>query len=112
MRVIRGLFCGGLFLALVLLLGSGLVEGPGQAPPPEARRSVNKTALLPVPAAAGEMTPERDTQRQAGTREVFFAGRAPVACCTICRDGQGLPLGDAPWYRAAWAACPPEGRFG
>lgn len=112
MRVIRRLLWGGLSLALVLLLGSGLVEGPEQAPVAPVQRPVSETALLPASAGAGETTPARDPQRPAGTREVCFAGTPLPLCAAICRDGQGLPLGDKPWYRAAWAACPPEGCFG
>ena len=113
MRFIRGLVCGGLFLALVLLLGGSLVEGPEQAPRPVLPQSVSETALLPGLMAGTETAPARGTEkRQIRIRETLPAQPDPSLCAGICRDAGGIPLQEKPWYRAAWTACPPEGRFG
>lgn len=113
MRGIRYALYGMLFLALVLLLGSSLVEGPPQATLPEAARCVGETALLPGTAAAPEAGTDRAPERRQMTaRAMAVALPAAEPAVEICRDRQGLPLGQRPWYRAAWGACPPEGRFG
>ena len=113
MRFIRGLVCGVLFLALVLLLGGSLVEGPKQDTGPAPPLSAGETALLPGLSAEAETAPAREAERrQIRVRETPAMRPDPTVCAGICRDAGGIPLREKPWYRAAWTACPPEGRFG
>ena len=113
MRRIPSVLLGLFVLALVLLLGSGLVRGPEEAESAAAARPLQETALLPGAAGAVE-TPEAaashdppgrgETAVLTAALPMSPAGDGGLAC--------GLHLGSLPWYRAAWAACPPEGCFG
>ena len=109
-RALAGLFG----LALLVLLGMGLVRGP-DAPrcEPPVSAGVERAMWAAVPAEAGERAAE--AKAEAGDSRLTRTAVRPAqtALPTLrAGDRNGLPLRAEVWHRAAWSACPPEEHFG
>ena len=109
-RVLAGLFG----LALLVLLGMGLVRGPESAESaPPVSAAVERAVWAAVPAEAGDRAAE--AKAEAGdSRIARTAARPAQTVLPVLRAGDrnGLPLRAQTWHRAAWNACPPEEHFG
>ena len=107
----RDLVSIGLLTGLFLLCCLGLVRAPEEDKPPLPETSPHMVCAL---LSAGERETESARRDTTDENRLFRKTESgtPVHLPAIAGDRNGLPLQGLSWVQAAYAACPPEGRFG